>query len=138
MNKTHNHTCRVYYEDTDSGGIVYHASYLKFAERGRTEFLRAAGFDHASLREQQKIVFAVTEMNIQFKSAAKLDDLLTVHTGIENMSGARVEMYQKITYQDGTESCELRVTLATLDTHSLRAVRIPDKVKTSFGQLIKE
>jgi acyl-CoA thioester hydrolase len=135
MPKTEQINCRVYYEDTDSGGIVYHASYLKFAERGRTEFLRAAGFDHAGLKDKQRIVFAVAEMSVVFKSPARLDDMLTVETSVVGLSGARVDMLQQVKFQDGALSCELRVTLAALGAENYRAARIPDSVHEKFRSL---
>jgi acyl-CoA thioester hydrolase len=87
---------RVYYEDTDFSGNVYHAAYLKFFERGRTEFLRAMGVHHAELA-QQGIAFAVRSMQIEFEKAAHIDDALLVETRVVAVSGVRLQLEQSIT-----------------------------------------
>ncbi|WP_137153069.1 tol-pal system-associated acyl-CoA thioesterase [Devosia sp. FKR38] len=91
----HQFPVRIYYEDTDFSGNVYHAAYLKFFERGRTEFLRDAGIHHSALAEQG-LAFAVRAMDIAFDGAAHIDDLLTVTTAVEAMSGARLTLKQTI------------------------------------------
>ena len=83
---------RVYYEDTDAAGIVYHANYLKFAERGRTEFLRSVGFDHRVLADAHGLVFAVARCVTDFVTPARLDDLLLVRTRVAAVRGARLEL----------------------------------------------
>ncbi len=91
----HHLQVRIYYEDTDFSGFVYHAAYLKFFERGRTEFLRDLGVHHAELAEQG-IAFAVRRMEIDFEAAARIDDLLSVETAVEGGSGARLVLNQTI------------------------------------------
>jgi acyl-CoA thioester hydrolase len=87
---------RVYYEDTDFTGLVYHASYLRFFERGRTEFLRAAGVEHAKLLESaDPAAFAVTRMRIDFRRAARVDDALAIRTAFQALRGARMEVRQR-------------------------------------------
>jgi len=86
---------RVYYEDTDFSGNVYHAAYLKFFERGRTEFLRDMGIHHSELA-QEGIAFAVRAMTIEFEHAAHIDDLLDVETRVAALSGARLTLEQTI------------------------------------------
>lgn len=94
---------RVYYEDTDFTGVVYHASYLRFLERGRTEFLRVFGihqtelFDHAG---GAALAFAVRKMSIEFLKPARMDDVLTIETGIAKLGGASIEMAQRILRAD--------------------------------------
>jgi acyl-CoA thioester hydrolase len=88
---------RVYYEDTDFTGLVYHASYLRFFERGRTEFLRAAGVEHAKLLESlDPAAFAVTRMSIDFRRAARVDDALVIRTAFQALRGARIEARQRV------------------------------------------
>jgi acyl-CoA thioester hydrolase len=89
---------RVYYEDTDFSGVVYHASYLRFLERGRTEFLRAHGIGHRAIFEggEASYYFAVRAMTLDFRKAALMDDLLCVETRIEAIGGASIEMAQAI------------------------------------------
>ena len=72
------HPCRVYYEDTDAGGVVYYANYLKFMERGRSEWLRALGFESSQLATEKDVMFAVVHCTLDFLAPARLDDLLTV------------------------------------------------------------
>lgn len=91
----HRFAVRIYYEDTDFSGNVYHAAYLKFFERGRTEFLRDEGIHHSELAAQG-IAFAVRSMEIQYDGAAHIDDLLTVTTAVAAVSGARLTLDQVI------------------------------------------
>lgn len=95
MAEPHTFPVRIYYEDTDFSGNVYHAAYLKFFERGRTEFLRVQGVHHVELAEQG-VAFAVRSMQIEFDGAARIDDLLTVSTTIEKVTGARLTLSQAI------------------------------------------
>jgi acyl-CoA thioester hydrolase len=95
----HRQTARVYYADTDFSGVVYHARYLEFFERGRSDFLRLAGVHHTELadgKHGEKLVWVVRRMEIDFKGSAKIDDILTIDTVTENVSGARIFMAQKI------------------------------------------
>jgi acyl-CoA thioester hydrolase len=100
MTETHRFAVRIYYEDTDFSGNVYHAAYLKFFERGRTEFLRAHGIGHAELAKQG-LAFAVRSMSIEFDAAAHIDDLLTVTTEVAAVSGARLTLDQAILRDEG-------------------------------------
>jgi len=121
---------RVYYEDTDAGGIVYHATYLRFAERGRTEMLREGGFEHVDLFKEQGVAFAVVSLGINYKLPAKLDDLLVVKTHISRVGGASMDMVQDI-YRDDVLICEIKVTLVCID-RDLKAVRLPQVVRDLF------
>jgi acyl-CoA thioester hydrolase len=88
---------RVYYEDTDFTGVVYHASYLRFFERGRTEFLRAAGVEHAALLAlPEPCAFAVTRITVAFRKAARVDDALEVRTIYRAGKGVRIEALQRV------------------------------------------
>ena len=88
---------RVYYEDTDAGGVVYYANYLKFAERARTEVLRSAGLNQIDLLEKEGIGFVVRHVSIDYLKPAKLDDLLDVETMLETMGKASLTLRQSIT-----------------------------------------
>lgn len=94
--RVHSFPVRVYFEDTDTAGIVYFANYLKFAERARTEMLRDSGLDHASLMRDTGLVFAVKASSADYHKPARLDDLLTVETRILKIGGASAEMAQDI------------------------------------------
>ena len=87
---------RVYYEDTDFSGRVYHASYLRFLERGRTEWLRGRGFAHRELAEAPGVAFAVRSLQIEYLAAALMDDLLRVETSVAAAGGASIEFRQRI------------------------------------------
>ena len=87
---------RVYYEDTDAGGVVYYANYLKYIERGRTEFLRELGFDQDKLIAQDNVLFIVRSIEANYLSPAFLDDLIEVYTEIKSVSHASLTFAQKI------------------------------------------
>jgi acyl-CoA thioester hydrolase len=90
----HQLALRVYYEDTDFSGRVYHASYLRFMERGRTEWLRALGFEHGALAGDQGLVFAVRSLEIDYVAPAVIDDLLEVETRVAELRGAAIDFSQ--------------------------------------------
>lgn len=122
---------RIYYEDTDMSGIVYHANYVRYFERGRTEFLRAAGITHTDLRmAEQPIAFAVVRMEIDFKRSARIDDALVVRTRYEAAKGARFFARQTIE-RDGDLVAEALVQVVCIDMEG-RARRMPKGVA---GQL---
>jgi acyl-CoA thioester hydrolase len=126
----HCFSVRVYYEDTDAGGIVYHAAYLHFAERARTEMLRAQGFDHVGLQREHGILFAVRRCTIEFMAPARLDDLLMVETRPLRLGGARMVLEQKV-IRDETVLVVLEVELAVLGHQDLRPRRLPEAVRAS-------
>ena len=95
----HRIMARVYFADTDFSGVVYHARYLEFLERGRSDFLRLAGIHHTELadgKHGEKIVWVVRRMELDFRAPARIDDILTIDTRTENISGARIFMAQQI------------------------------------------
>jgi acyl-CoA thioester hydrolase len=128
MSKSHRIEVRVYYEDTDFSGAVYHAAYLHFFERGRTEFLRAEGIHHSELIEQG-LAFAVRAMEIEFLRAAAIDDLLTVDTAVIEVSGARLVLDQSIERGDELVA-RARVTVVAVKGG--RAARLPKAVLAAF------
>ena len=121
---------RVYYEDTDAAGIVYHTAYLRHAERGRTEFLRARGFDHRTLRERESGGFVVRSMAIEFLRAARLDDELAIETAVLEVRGASLAMEQKVTCA-GQDLVTMNVRLAFLGDDG-RAMRLPESFSSIF------
>jgi acyl-CoA thioester hydrolase len=126
----HSFPVRVYYEDTDFSGFVYHAAYLKFFERGRTEWLREAGIHHSELA-QQGIAFAVRAMDIQFDAAARIDDLLTVKTIVQSITGARLMLGQSI-LRDQTLLTQANVTVVAIKTSGGPA-RMPAAIRARFA-----
>lgn len=122
----HRLMARVYYADTDFSGVVYHARYLEFLERGRSDFLRLAGVHHTELAEGkhgEKLVWVVRRMEIDFKAPAKIDDILTIDTRTESLSGARIFMAQQIRRGDEV-LIEARVEAAII-SESGRPRRFP-------------
>jgi acyl-CoA thioester hydrolase len=99
--RTHHRLVRVYYEDTDLSGVVYHANYLRFFERGRSDFLRLAGVNHTELLTRDPpLAFAVTAMDIRYRKAARIDDSLRVTTTYDSIKGVRLLISQTITRAD--------------------------------------
>jgi len=121
---------RVYYEDTDAGGIVYHSNYLKYAERGRTELLREAGFDHAQLAADYGAGFAVRRCTIEFVKPALLDDALTVETAVARLRGASVEMRQSIR-RGGQAIADIDIQVALIDRTG-RPMRLPEPLAAAM------
>ncbi len=128
----HTIPARVYYEDTDAAGIVYHTAYLRFAERGRTEWLRAAGFDHRGLRESAGGAFVVRSMAVEFLAAARLDDEVEVSTWIAGTRAASLVMGQKVSLA-GRDLVVMTVRLAFLGANG-RARRLPEPLAEAVRQ----
>ena len=127
--KTFSFPIRVYYEDTDAGGIVYYANYLKFAERARTEFLRHLGVNQEVMLKEQKQGFVVNECNIKYKTPAKLDDALNITCKVTELRGVSLKMIQTL-YRNETILAEIEVTLAFLNIDTMRPTRIPQDLIT--------
>lgn len=117
---------RVYWEDTDGGGVVYHASYLRFLERGRTEWLRALGVGQQALRESQDLVFAVRSVAMEFLAPARLDDVLAVSVELTEVRSASLRFRQTLRREsDGTIVVEAEVRAACLTASTFRPRPIP-------------
>jgi len=121
---------RVYYEDTDAGGFVYYANYLKFAERARTELLRMSGARHRELMEELGLMLVVRHCEVDYLQPALLDDTLNVHTRIVEMRGASLRMEQ-VVRRDGVALARLWLRVACV-TREGRPARIPDSVQTAL------
>lgn len=123
---------RIYYEDTDAAGVVYHSNYLKYMERARTEWLRATGFSHEKLREQEGIIFVVTNMTISFEKPACIDEQIEVLVRLTKTGGASLQFEQIII--DGSEEmiCRADVNVACLDSETMKPKRIPNPIKVKL------
>ena len=117
---------RVYYEDTDFSGVVYHASYLRFLERGRTEFLRAAGVGQSALHAEGGLIFAVRRLTVDYLRPARMDDVLHVETRTAEVRGASLAVAQRI-LRDGEALVTADVRVAALMDG--RTARIPDSLR---------
>jgi acyl-CoA thioester hydrolase len=124
---THSITLRVYYEDTDLAGIVYYANYLKFIERGRSEWVRSLGIDQAQLRAGQGIVFAVRRIEADYLRPARFDDALSVTTRLAGATGARLHLEQEV-LRGAERLFAAQVTLVCL-TDAGHPARIPPEVR---------
>lgn len=129
---THRFPIRVYYEDTDLGQIVYYANYLKFIERGRSEWLRAAGVDQQRLLEDSRLAFVVRRVEADYLSPARFDDRLEVVTALEQASGPRVTLSQTVE-RDGKALFRARVTVVCVDLRTMRPQRLPDAVRAALA-----
>ncbi len=125
---------RVYYEDTDFSGIVYHANYLKFCERGRSDLLRLLGIAHREL-DRSRLAFAVRRMTCDFLKPARIDDLLEIVTRPIEVGGARLELAQSVERGDAT-LFTAEITLALIDA-SGRPRRLPEALAVSLGGLMR-
>ena len=130
----HRWPVRVYYEDTDAGGIVYHASYLKYAERARTEFLRTLGFDHGTLQREYGVLFAVRHLEVDYRKSAILDDELSVRSEVERAGGASLDLLQAVERREQIIVL-LRVRLALLDARG-RPARLPPPLRSTLTRLV--
>ena len=122
---------RIYYEDTDFSGVVYHAAYLRFMERGRTEFLRARGIEQGAAHQGTGFGFAVRAMNLEFLRPARMDDLVEVETIVTETGGASVVMAQKILR--GAETLVTATVRIAVLRHG-RAARLPPEMRALFTQ----
>lgn len=123
---------RVYYEDTDAGGVVYHASYLKYFERARTELLREKGFHQHDLRECDHVVFVVRKLSIDYIAPARLDELLQVESEITTLRGASMTFSQKLINQAGCILCSAEVLVVCVDSLKMKPVALPKSIIAEF------
>ena len=130
MTNHHDFPVRVYYEDTDAGGIVYHASHIRFAERGRTEFLRNAGFLNSDLMSSVGVLFVVRRIEAEYLKPARLDDLLTVRTALQTIKNTSFVMNQKIMRGDDL-LFDMNVTLVCINPEG-KPIAMPPEVKATF------
>jgi len=125
---------RVYYEDTDSGGVVYYANYLKFMERARTEFLRRLGFEQDRLIEQKNIIFAVRSVQLDYNLPARFNDELMVETTLIELKKASMLFEQKIhrKHQPNQVLCQGRIRIACLQADTFKPRAIPEALSRTL------
>ncbi len=122
---------RVYYEDTDAGGVVFYANYLKYMERARTELLRAMGYEQDELIAKENIIFAVRSLAIDYIKPARFNQLLQVNAEIKTIKKASLEFSQKITH-DSHLLVTGYVRIACLDANTLKPKAIPENLLEQF------
>ena len=126
---------RVYYEDTDAGGLVYYANYLKFMVRARTEWLRGLGFEQDALSVEEGVIFAVRAVKVDFYKPGRVNDLLQATVNIRRRGGASLTLKQEV-QRNSTTLCEAEVKLACLDAQSLLPRSIPNRVVLQLDTVI--
>lgn len=121
---------RVYYEDTDAGGVVYYANYLKFMERARTEWLRALGIEQDILASREGILFVVHKADIEFRAAARFNDLLRVESRISKLGRVRITFEQRVVRDSAPEKlfCVGGIEIASVKAESFRPVPFPQTI----------
>jgi len=127
---------RVYYEDTDSGGVVYYANYLKFMERARTECLREMGFEQDRLRKDQGILFTVHSIQVDFKRPARFNDALEVSAEISEQRRASLTFFQQIRRSGEIDAlCSGHVRVACVDAVSFKPAPIPEFIRSELSRV---
>ena len=127
------HTLRVYWEDTDAGGVVYYANYLKFMERARSEWLRAFGFEQDVLRDEAGVVFVVRRVEIDYLSPARFNDELDVYVSLHEMGRASLSVKQEL-LRGNTCLARAEVTLACVDAVRFKPVKMPATILQALTQ----
>ncbi len=122
---------RVYYQDTDAGGVVFHAQYLAFMERARTELLNQAGIDLSRLSDERRVMFMVHELSARFHRPAGLNDLVSVSAEVVKMGRASVVFRQRVE-RGHALLVEAEVTLAVVDRVRMRPARMPEELKKAL------
>lgn len=126
---------RVYYEDTDAGGVVYYANYLKFLERARTEMLRELGFELDRLAREKHILFIVRKVTIDYHKPAFMDDMLVTSARIEKLRKASIVFQQSIENLEQETLCRAEVIIACIDNITMKPVAIPEPVISELAHV---
>lgn len=129
MTSEFNWPIRVYYEDTDAGGVVYYANYLKFMERARTEWLRTLGFEQDRLRDEFGVLFAVSRVEVNYRRPARFNESLSVGVNILRLGRASLELAQVVHRSEGELLCDGTVRIACIAADSFTARPIPESVR---------
>ena len=128
---------RVYYEDTDAGGIVYHSNFLNFAERSRCEMLRDLGYQASDIEKDLGMMFVIKHAEVEYILPAVLDDALQVATTVMQMKNTSFQMRQ-IVRKKGQDICEMIITAVCVDTNAIKPVRLPDVLRSKFEPYLEK
>ena len=123
---------RIYWEDTDAGGVVFYANYLKFFERARTEWMRALGFSQEAMRVQAGAMFVVSDTAVHYLRPARLDDVLEISVALAEAGRASLDL-QQVARRDGVELARGRIRIGCVDASSLRPRRIPADILSALS-----
>lgn len=137
MAQTFAWTVRVYYEDTDLSGVVYHANYLHFFERARTEWLRSLGFDQQRLLEREGVAFTIVSLDVQFRQPARLDDELEITVAVLRSGRASMHLQQTMMLRDRPDSgiAELACRVGCVDVREFRPCAIPATINEEIKRV---
>jgi len=124
---------RVYFQDTDAGGVVYHANYLNFMERARTEWLRTHGYSNAGLMKEFGVVFVVRSLKLEYLKPALLDDMLVVTAEIKDIGRSRISLLQKVLREEEV-MVESEVHLVSVSIESFKPVRVPEVLREQLNK----
>jgi acyl-CoA thioester hydrolase len=127
---------RVYYEDTDAGGVVYYANYLKFMERARTEWVRSLGVEQDRLREESGVLLMVHSLSVRYRKPAKFNEALQVSVRIKHLGRAKIEFTQQILRQDEV-LCDSEVTIACVDEATGRPCPFGQQLQQAFEGVLR-
>jgi len=133
LNAAFHWSVRVYWEDTDAGGVVYYANYLKFMERARSEWLRALGFEQDELRDRQGVLFVVRRVEIDYLSPARFNDEINVEVSVHEIRQARLSVKQTL-MRGPTQLVSAQVMLACVDATHFKPVKIPSPILQALAQ----
>jgi acyl-CoA thioester hydrolase len=122
---------RVYFQDTDAGGVVYHASYVNFMERSRTEWMRSFGFTNAKLMKELGVVFVVRSLKLDYLKPALLDDLISVTSQLKEVGRSRVTLHQSV-IRGEDKLVEAEVHLVSVSLENFKPVRVPDVLREQW------
>jgi len=124
---------RVYFQDTDAGGVVYHANYLNFMERARTEWLRTFGYSNAGLMKELGVVFVVRSLKLDYFKPALLDDMLSVTAMVKDIGRSRISVIQTVMRQEEVLT-EAEVHLVSVSTESFKPVSVPEVLRNKWKE----
>jgi len=137
MTRAHRFPVRVYFEDTDAGGVAYHANYLRWAERARTESLRSMHLPHALMMERYSVMLVVRRIEVAYVRPALLDESLIVETRIRALGAATLDLDQHVLREAGEEElARLKVGLVCVRADGLRPARIPEPWRNALAELL--
>ena len=131
MSHTNTLPIRIYYEDTDAGGVVYHARYINFAERGRAEFLRDLGFESSKIVEKFGLCFVARALTVDYFKPAFLDDLIHLHTSIESIKNSSFVVLHEF-FKGDELIASINVTLVCVSANDIKPVRMPDELRKAL------
>ena len=133
----HQMNVRVYYEDTDMGGVVFYANYLKYMERGRTEWLRALGVNQSDLAASEQRGFMVVRVDVRYISPARLDDLLQIESEVTRMGRASLHFAQSVS-RNGELIAQSNIQVCCVETVNMRVAAIPESVRIKLAAITQE